>query len=436
MKVVLAVLLLWQVCYLQSCLFRPTLVLRHLFPHSFAIRPSAFESQLKEGPRAAASISLNVDGADTGCETNGQPVQSCCQTDLELGDRISSHLHCQTLLKDRYAHLRSFASPKPRFYFALDLYQAADILPRLLSSILEAIKFLGPTYCYLSVVEGSSNDGTSEMLYALGKEAKELGFAYSLIRSNMDSKNKTNDRIETLSKFRNLALAPFLRDPSRFDSEETTIVFINDISLCPNDILELVHQRRIQGADMACPMDYSDDGLFYDVWVARSMTGDIFFEIPRSGLWKYAKNLLWDDPATKQRLDAHQPFQVFSCWNGMAAINAKPFVEKGIRFRRNREGECCMGEPTLLCKDFWANGFGRILVVPSVWVAYSHKASVAVKKSKGCVEDNVKDNKSESGIQEMVEWKSDPPSLIKCPIPSYADPQWVPPYEGFLDDYS
>ena len=429
LKTVLVVLLLWQLYYLQSYFTKPVFTLRYLFP--FPKSPLA-KGQLKEATRAAAaSISLVTNGDHTTSLTNAE-TQWPDLGNISIAEENSSlGLGCHAPLEERFAHLRSFASSNIRFFFALDLCQAASILPRLLSSIVEAVKFLGPKHCYISIVEGNSTDGTSAWLHALHMEAEELGFTYSLVQSDMDSKNASSDRIETLSKLRNLALGPLLDDPSRFDSEEATIVFLNDISLCPNDILELIHQRRIQGADMACSMDYSDDGLFYDVWVARSMTGDIFFEIPPSGLWKYAKNLLWDDPEAKRRLNAHKPFQVFSCWNGMAALSVKPFVEKGLRFRRSSVGECYMGEPTLLCKDLWANGFGKILVVPSIWVAYSHNASVTVKSLQGFVEENVKGNKSELEIQEMVEWRAEPPSTIKCPIPSYANPQWVPPYDGF-----
>ncbi|KAI4138586.1 MAG: hypothetical protein L6R39_006713 [Caloplaca ligustica] len=317
----------------------------------------------------------------------------------------------------------------------MDLYHAAGILPRLLTSIVDAAKFLGPEFCHLSIVEGNSTDDTSKLLHEFHEVARALGLEYSLVQSNLDPKNETNDRIETLAKLRNLALVPLLQNSSHFDTEETTVIFINDISLCPNDILELIHQRRIQNASMACSMDYSNDGLFYDIWVARSMTGDIFFDIPPSGLWKYAKNLLWDDPVAKRRLDAKKPIQVFACWNGMAAMSAKPFVEKGIRFRRSREGECYMGEPTLLAKDLWAAGFGKIFVVPSVWVGYSHNATISVKKEKGFVEDNVMDHTADAGPPEMIEWEAEPPSRIKCPIPSYAEPQWVLPYEGYVDKF-
>lgn len=437
LKTFALVILLWQFCRLTDCQIRYAFSPYRLVPCSFGNSTAAFERHSNDSVSTAASVALLEEGKEgkhNSFVANDRPVDLDLQTVLEPKDHDDSPpLLCQGPLEDRYSHLRSFTSKKPRFFFALDLYQAASILPQLTASILETVRFLGPEYCYLSIVEGNSTDGTSDLLQALHTDAKALGLAHSLVRSNLDPKNETHDRIEVLAQLRNLALAPLLQNPSEFDSAETIIVFLNDISPCTNDILELIHQHRIQGADMACPMDYSDDGLFYDIWVARSMTGDIFFNIPPSGLWKYAKNLLWDDPERKRRLEAHKPFQVFACWNGMATIGAKAFIEKGIRFRRSREGECYMGEPTLLAKDFWKEGLGKILVVPSVWVAYSHRASVKVKMEKGYVEENVKEREMEKGMREMVEWDEKPPSLIKCPIPSYSDPQWVPPYEGYVD---
>ncbi|KAL8853722.1 MAG: hypothetical protein Q9221_001533 [Calogaya cf. arnoldii] len=437
LKTIALVTLLWQFCLFTDCDIRSAFRSYQLisYPNQNPRVP-----QVKGGTNDSFGVAISAslleekERSQDRLEANDRSIDVNLQIVLEAQDHNdSSLLLCQGPLEDRYGHLRSFESKKPRFFFALDLYQAAGILPQLTSSILEAVRFLGPEYCYLSIVEGNSMDGTSDLLQALHKETKPLGLSYSLVRSGLDPTNETQDRIEILAQLRNLALAPLLEKPADFDSSETTIIFINDISPCVNDILELIHQRRVQGADMACPMDYSDDGLFYDIWVARSMTGDIFFDIPPSGLWKYAKNLLWDDPDRKRRLEAHKPFQAFACWNGMVAMSAKAFIEKGIRFRRNREGECYMGEPTLLAKDFWKEGFGKILVVPSVWVAYSHGASMKVKMEKGYAEENVGEREMEIGLQEMIEWDDKPPSLIKCPIPSYSEPQWVPPYEGFVD---
>ncbi|KAL8651079.1 MAG: hypothetical protein Q9210_003460 [Variospora velana] len=437
LKALVVLLLIWLWCYLRSCFHEP-----------FVSFGKGFHHTPPNGTLVAGTESLDAipwpEASESPVEVNSDSINATARVNTTTSDsqivlgtetrNSTPELQCRAPSEDRYAHLRSFATQHPRFFFALDLHQAAGILPQLTASILESIKFLGPEHCFLSIVQGSSTDGTSEMLQALRADAAALGLGFSLVHSDMDSTNTTTtDRIATLAALRNLALAPLITNISRFPANETTILFLNDISLCPADILELLHQRRIQGADMACPMDFSDDGLFYDIWVARSMTGDIFFNIPPSGLWEFAKDLLWDDPARKRRLNASLPFQAFACWNGMAVMSAEPFLERGIRFRRSREeGECYMGEPTLLCKDLWTEGFGKILVVPSVWVAYSRDASVKVKREKGFVEENVKRG-GEEGLQEMVEWEKDPPRRIKCPVPSYADPRWVPPYEGYVD---
>ncbi|KAL8671945.1 MAG: hypothetical protein Q9168_003571 [Polycauliona sp. 1 TL-2023] len=455
LKSIALVALLWSFCNLTDCRFRQTLVPDQWVSHP--IKDTGITAKEYGGDTVGKSTVVLEDDVDEimglsvpaalldedNADDYGTSVTSDTTVDSDIKTVVepkehdnSSSLLCHAPLEDRYSHLRSFASKKPRFFFALDLYQATGILPQLTASILEAVKFLGPQYCYLSIVAGNSTDGTSELLHALHKDTSAINLTYTLIHSSLDPKNPSNDRIDILAQLRNLALAPLLQNPSSFDTQETTIIFINDISPCPNDILELIHQHRIQAAHMACPMDLSDAGLFYDIWVARSMTGDIFFNIPPSGLWEFAKDLLWDDPVRKRRLEAHEPFQVFACWNGMAVISATPFIEKGIRFRRNKEeeGECYMGEPTLLAKDLWKEGVGKIMVVPSVWVAYSARGSVDVKLQKGYVEENVKEVGMAEGMQEMVEWEKEPPARIKCPIPSYSDPQWVLPYEGYVDD--
>ncbi|KAH8621710.1 glycosyltransferase family 69 protein [Alternaria alternata] len=72
-----------------------------------------------------------------------------------------------------------------------------------------------------------------------------------------------------------------------------TVMFSNDGALCMEDLLELIHQRTLQGADQTCAMDWTyvgDHPTFYDVWIARGMTGDSFLEIPASGSWDRA----WD----------------------------------------------------------------------------------------------------------------------------------------------
>jgi alpha-1,3-mannosyltransferase len=50
-----------------------------------------------------------------------------------------------------------------------------------------------------------------------------------------------------------LALSPLIEDQAHF-SDNTTAIFLNDVIACPDDILELTHQRVFQKADMTCAM--------------------------------------------------------------------------------------------------------------------------------------------------------------------------------------
>ena len=69
----------------------------------------------------------------------------------------------------------------------------------------------------------------------------------------------------------------------------------------------------------------------------------------------------------------HLPLQVQSCWNGIAVLDSAPFyTPPHVRFRMARiaEGECSASECSLICNDYWEAGYGRILMVPRVKLAY------------------------------------------------------------------
>jgi alpha-1,3-mannosyltransferase len=52
-------------------------------------------------------------------------------------------------------------------------------------------------------------------------------------------------------------------------------------------------------------------------------------------------------------------------------LDAEPFY-KGVRFRRSYldKGECAASECSLMAKDFWRLGYGRVIIVPSVKIVY------------------------------------------------------------------
>ncbi|KAK5188094.1 hypothetical protein LTR47_011597 [Exophiala xenobiotica] len=363
----------------------------------------------------------------------GKTADTIIKAIMDPKDDFLDRLWCPRIDESRYSDLQQHPPtanednyhdpPQARFYFALNLHQCASILPRLMGSIMEAILFLGPENCVLSIVGAQrDDDGTTEILSGLRDEASGIGLKFHFKVTDIDPLRKDSDRVADLAKLRNAALAPLLND-SQLDNSETTFIFLNDISLCAEDILELVYQRKIQQADMTCALDWIHGGrFFYDVWIARGMSGDLFFEIPQSGSWEFAENLFWNDPSSRSAYDSRQPFQVYACWNGAVALSAKPFLEDQIRFRAAGGQECVMGEPTLLCKDFWTHGHGRIAVIPSVNVGYSDEESRAIKVRRGYVSTSLA--QQSKGLDTLITWKGAPPDLIKCQ-PSWNSPSWV-----------
>ena len=339
-------------------------------------------------------------------------------------------LECPVPKYSRYDHLRANTSEsseeiKREFFFALDLYKCVDLLPRLMGSILEAMRFLGPERCALSIVEGRSGDGTYEVLEALGQKVTSLGGKFYLQKSDVNPKGEGQDRILLLAELRNLALKPIVDDRQDY-SQEAMIMFINDVAICSEDILELIYQREYQEADMVCAMDWTFVGptpSFYDVWVARSLTGDLFFDIPASGSWDYAYNLFWDDPESQLRYKTGKSLQVFSCWNGATIFPAKPVMAEKIKFRRSYDDECYQGEPQIFCKELWKLGYGKLAVVPTVNVEYSDDAAKEIKKLKGYTSDWIAKEKPEDPSNK-INWKG-PPDQVKC-MPEHTRKYWVP----------
>lgn len=267
---------------------------------------------------------------------------------------------------------------------------------------------------------GVSKDGTDEVL-ALVKEHlfDKVNMSSWLARSNIDSHDKaSNDRIEALAILRNLALAPLWDETSAhlFD-DATVIVFMNDIVLCPEDVYELLIQHIYQDATMSCAMDWVSQGqIFYDSWVSRSMSGDLFSEIPQDIRLSFPENMFWDHELSQDKWQRHQALQVYSCWGFMVALAARPFLKDRIRFRSAASGECYMGEPMTLAKDLWRSEQGRVLVVPTVNVAYSDRESLFVKARRGYVNNTIEDGRH----TERITWKMKPPGQVKC------QPEWGP----------
>ena len=144
-------------------------------------------------------------------------------------DASFPRLECPAPTGNRYDYLRSNSTTiaandvRPKYFFALDLHQCASLLPRLMGSIIETMRFLGPEDCILSIVEGRSDDGTYEILKLLRTEIEGIGAEYFFNYSDLDP--LSGDRIAGLAELRNQALEPFDQPPKSIPCKHDCVVY-------------------------------------------------------------------------------------------------------------------------------------------------------------------------------------------------------------------
>jgi alpha-1,3-mannosyltransferase len=102
------------------------------------------------------------------------------------------------------------------------------------------MRFLGLENYALSIAEGRSDDGTYEILKSLREEIDRIGATYFLNTSDIDPTGGDKNRIFYLAELRNQALESLLQYPDRY-SPDSTVLFFNDVSICMEDILELIY---------------------------------------------------------------------------------------------------------------------------------------------------------------------------------------------------
>lgn len=114
---------------------------------------------------------------------------------------------------------------------------------------------LGFNNVFISVYENGSSDQTKALLRVFDALCRSVGLRV-IIRSSLRVRGAFHHRIEYLAEVRNEALAPLweMRDEDGevFDS----IIFMNDVLPCIDDLLELVWQSRRQNAGITCGSDY------------------------------------------------------------------------------------------------------------------------------------------------------------------------------------
>ncbi|TEB32831.1 capsular associated protein [Coprinellus micaceus] len=275
--------------------------------------------------------------------------------------------------EDRLAQQkRDLQKSEHKYFFAINLYNSFDVIPDLFATLFRVSSVLGYHNVFVSIYENGSTDQTKALLRIFDALTRSVGMRV-LIRTSTRTRGAFNHRIEYLAEVRNAAFVPLheLRDAEGeyFDS----IIFMNDILPCVDDLLELIWQSRKNNAGITCAADYMyheeiQAPVFYDNWVARDINGTALENAPFENIFHH--------PQSSARFQKHLPIQVQSCWNGIAILDPAPFYSpQPVKFRMAKitEGECSASECSLICNDYWEAGYGRIMMVPRVKLAYDSR---------------------------------------------------------------
>ncbi|KAE8272230.1 hypothetical protein A4X09_0g156 [Tilletia walkeri] len=212
------------------------------------------------------------------------------------------------------------------YFFAANLYNVEPVLPAWTASILRVIERVGRENVYLSIYESNSKDGTKKRLTDFDAQLVQLGIPH---RIRMDDESRrvgkekgewVGDRIEFLSKVRNVALKPLdegirgVKVGRDFDR----VVWFNDVFMDPDQVVELLATNNGTW-DQVCAFDYIPLGM-YDTWVTRDVHG-----LRVKPMWPHFKELT--DIA---KLRARKPIEVNACWNGITAFDAKWYLDSDM----------------------------------------------------------------------------------------------------------
>ncbi|KAJ7508474.1 cryptococcal mannosyltransferase 1-domain-containing protein [Mycena galericulata] len=206
-----------------------------------------------------------------------------------------------------------------KVFIAVMFNNNVAILPYWIKEFTKVIQYIGTENVFISVVESNSWDGTAELLDDWKSTLDQMGVQH-LIRTRDTTIKRPEDmstgipRIEFLSASRNLALAPLI-ERGGYD----IVLFSNDIFIDADSVIELLKTKNGEW-DMVCGLDLARWGL-YDAWVIRDRLGRLV-----SSLWPY-----FLEDAGMQAVMENEPAPVFTCWNGIVAIRADPFLPIALR---------------------------------------------------------------------------------------------------------
>ena len=161
--------------------------------------------------------------------------------------------------RQKVHQLQQSAKQQHKYFFAINLYNSFDVIPDIFSTLFRVASVLGYQNVFVSIYENGSTDQTKALLRIFDALTRSVGMRV-VIRTSHRTRGAFNHRIEYLAEVRNAALVPLheLRDLEGefFD----TVVFMNDVLPCVDDVLELIWQSRRHNAGLTCAADY----MFHD----------------------------------------------------------------------------------------------------------------------------------------------------------------------------
>jgi alpha-1,3-mannosyltransferase len=142
-----------------------------------------------------------------------------------------------------------------KYFFAINLYNSFDVIPDLFATLFRAAAVLGFQNVFVSIYENGSTDQTKALLRIFDALSRSVGLRV-VIRTSRRTRGAFNHRIEYLAEVRNAAFSPLFELREEQDETFDSIVFMNDILPCLDDLLELIWQSRLNNAGITCAADY------------------------------------------------------------------------------------------------------------------------------------------------------------------------------------
>ncbi|ORX57989.1 hypothetical protein DM01DRAFT_1400978 [Hesseltinella vesiculosa] len=249
---------------------------------------------------------------------------------------------------------------KPSVFITAILRNNEPILDHWTQQVLLLANWLGHDQTFVSIYESESSDQSPMKLADFKDELRRLGIRHSIIIHGEGGQGSEGRRIPKLATLRNLALAPL----SKLAEDGWTadrVLFLNDIWFSWKDAVQLLQSNQ-GDYDAVCSMDFF--GEYYDMFATR--------EIDRqwlgSGNYPYFR-----DTSSRELLQKGSLVPVYSCWGGMAAFQAQPFLKNHLAFRALwpevanpplDASECC-----LIYSNLWAiNAHARVFLNPQIKV--------------------------------------------------------------------